>query len=137
MYLQGFVTDQCNVAQTSTAPIIPPVGATQCPNTTYTLNAVGGIAGLGSTIEWYTGPNDTGTSLGSGASINVMPTAATATTYYARREGFCNNSVDATVTMNVKDYIYALNGATTTSYCTDDAGWHHFFNGSEIYLVQQ
>lgn len=113
----------------STAPTIAPLG-TVCPNTNTILSAVGGIAGTGSSIRWYTGANGTGTFLGTGNSITVAPDVTT--TYYARREGTCNTTIDASVTLNVKAYIYALNGTSTNTYCTDNAGWHHFFVGDNI-----
>ncbi|MES2798869.1 MAG: T9SS type A sorting domain-containing protein [Bacteroidota bacterium] len=124
-----------NVNTISTAPTITPVAGTVCPNTNVTLTAAGGTAGTGSTINWYTGANGSGTFLGSGASIVVVPNASA--TYYARREGACNNSTDATVTVNVKTFYYAANGTSGNSYCTDNAGWHHFYNGSEILFSVQ
>lgn len=121
-----------NVSVASTAPTIAPVTGSICPNSTTTLVAAGGVAGAGSAIQWYTGPNGTGTWMGSGASVAVSPT--TTTTYYARREGGCNTTVDDQVTVILKNYIYALNAATTNTYCTDNMGWHHFYNGNEIIL---
>jgi len=130
-------TDSASINTTigtaSTAPTITPMPGTYCPNTTMTLNATGGTAGTGSSIEWYSGATGTGTWLGTGNSINIAPTT-NGTTYYIRREGTCNITGDAQVTINLKDYIYALNGASTNTYCTDNAGWHHFFNGNEILL---
>ena len=116
----------------STPPILAPITGSICPNTTMTLTAAGGTAGTGSSIQWYSGPNGTGTWLGSGGTLAVSPT--TVTTYYARREGGCNITGDDQVTVNLKDYIYALNAATTNTYCTDNMGWHHFYNGNEIIL---
>jgi hypothetical protein len=119
----------------STVPTITPIAGTICPNTNTTLTAGGGTAGSGSTINWYTGPNGTGTFLGSGSSIVVAPTANT--TYYARREGTCNTTSDASVTMTVKNFVYALNGTTSNTYCTDNAGWHHFYSGDDIIFSVQ
>jgi len=47
-----------------------------------------------------------------------------------------NGCVDRdTVEVAGKVFIYGLNGATSNTYCTDAAGWHHFFNaGNEILL---
>jgi hypothetical protein len=53
-------------------------------------------------------------------------------TYYGRREGTCGNTVDSSITVNVKHYIYAANGTSSNNYCTDNAGWHHFFVADEI-----
>jgi hypothetical protein len=58
-------------------------------------------------------------------------------TVYARREGTCNNTIDASTIVNTKTYIYATNGMTSNTYCTDNAGWHHFYIGDNIiYSVQ-
>jgi len=126
-------TIDVNVGTASTAPTMTPMPGTHCPNTTLTLNAGGGTAGVGSSIEWYTGANGTGTWLGSGASLNITPTT-TGQTYYIRREGGCNITADDMVTINLKDYVYGLNGTVSGTYCTDNAGWHHFFNNDEILL---
>jgi large repetitive protein len=119
----------------STPPIINPISGIYCPNETVTLSASGGIAGTGSTINWYTGPNGTGTLLGTGANINI--TTSVTSTYYVRREGTCGPTVDSSLTVNVKWYIYAANGTSTNTYCTDNNGWHHFFVGDEIILSVQ
>lgn len=120
---------------TSTAPAIASVLGTVCPNTNVTLTASGGIAGLGSNIYWYSGPNGTGSLLGTGSSIVVAPSVST--TYYARREGTCNVSADASVTVNVKTFIYASNGTSTNTYCTDNSGWKHFYVGDQIIFSAQ
>jgi hypothetical protein len=108
---------------------------TICPNTNTSLTASGGVAGSGSTINWYTGPNGTGTLVGTGTIVTVAPT--TNTTYYVRREGTCNNTADASVTINLKNYVYAATGTTSNTYCTDNAGWNHFFSGDEIIFSLQ
>lgn len=120
---------------TSTAPAIASVLGTVCPNTNITLTASGGTTGLGSTIYWYSGPNGTGSLLGTGSSIIVAPIVTT--TYYARREGTCNVSSDAAVTVNVKSFIYATNGTTTNTFCTDNSGWKHFYVGDQIIFSAQ
>jgi len=114
----------------STPPIINPIASAYCPNVTVNLTAGGGTAGTGSSINWYSGPNGTGSFLGTGGSINI--TTSVTSTYYVRREGTCGNTVDSSVTVNVKHYIYAADGTSTNTYCTDNAGWHHFFVGDEI-----
>lgn len=118
------------VQTNSTSPTIATVSGKQCPNATLTLNASGGIAGTGSSIHWYSGANGTGTHLGSGSSINVSPSSTT--TYYARRQGVCNTTADDSELVELKDYAYTPLGATSSSnYCTDNAGWHHFFNSND------
>jgi hypothetical protein len=116
----------------STTPIMDPVSPSYCPNTTITLTAAGGTAGSGSNIYWYTGPNGTGTFVGTGTSINVTPTANT--TYYIRREGTCNTTTDDSDVVVLKNYIYATNGTSSSSYCTDNSGWNHFYVGNNIIL---
>ncbi len=120
----------------STDPTIIAMPGTYCPNTTLTLAASGGTNGTGASIEWYDGPNGTGTWLGSGSSVNINPTS-NGQTFYARREGSCNITGDDAVNILLKDYVYALNAATTNTYCTDNSGWHHFFDGDQIYLSIQ
>jgi hypothetical protein len=113
----------------STAPAIATVTGKQCPNTSLILTASGGTAGTGSSVNWYTGPNGTGTNLGSGNSISVAP--STATTYYARRQGTCNTTTDDTELVDVKNYDYTPVGVTASvGYCTDNAGWNHFYDAS-------
>ncbi len=127
----GLGTNATVVVNTnSTAPTIAAVTGKQCPNATITLTASGGTAGTGSNINWYTGPNGTGTSLGSGNSINVAANAST--TYYARRQGTCNTTADDTELVEVKDYVYTPTGTTVSvGYCTDNAGWNHFYDAND------
>ncbi len=114
----------------STAPTIAAVG-TVCPNTNVTISAAGGTLGTGGVLNWYTAANGGGTLLGTGGSIIIAPSGAT--TVYARRAGTCN-AVETSATINTKNYIYAANGATSNTYCTDNDGWHHFYIGDEIIL---
>jgi hypothetical protein len=127
------VTVTVNTESTPVTTLSNP--GTICPNTNTSITASGGVAGSGSTINWYTGPNGTGTLVGTGTIVTVAPT--TNTTYYARREGTCNTTADASVTVNVKNFVYALNGTTSNTYCTDNAGWNHFFVGDDIIFSVQ
>src|SRR5574343_362392 len=49
----------------------------------------------------------------------------------------CNTTSDASTVVNVKTYIYAANGTSTSNYCTDNAGWNHFYVGDDIILSVQ
>lgn len=120
-----------NSNSTALTSISAPSG-TVCPNTNVTLTASGGTAGTGSQINWYSGPNGTGSLLGTGSSVVVAPSSAM--TVYARREGTCNTSSDQSASINLKNFIYAPNGTNASAYCTDNAGWHHFYNGDDIIL---
>ncbi|MCH2043442.1 MAG: T9SS type A sorting domain-containing protein [Saprospiraceae bacterium] len=126
-----------NVQTLSTTPTATPVIGHQCPNTNLNLSATGGTAGTGSSIYWYTGPNGSGTAMGTGGNLAINTGTTGSQTYYIRREGTCNTTADATVTVDVKDYVYGLNGASSVTYCTDNSGWHHFYSGNEILLSIQ
>jgi hypothetical protein len=139
------ITDGNSCTTTSTATITALTNSTAptlsaptitCPNTTVNITAAGGTAGSGSTINWFSGPNGTGTLLGTGSTVPVTVTTAS-TTVYARRQGTCNTTSDATATINSRSYIYAANGTSTSTYCTDNAGWHHFYVGNDIILSIQ
>ena len=113
----------------STAPTLSGAGII-CPNTTVNLVASGGTAGAGSQVAWYTGPNGTGSFLGFGNSFSFVPTASSIV--YARREGTCNTTADASTSITIRDYVYAANNISSTNYCTDNSGWNHFYNGNDI-----
>jgi hypothetical protein len=126
----GTASQSITANTASTTPTIAPIGGSYCPNVDVVLTAAGGTAGTGSVMNWYTGPNGTGTLLGTGSSIIV--TTTTTMTIYARREGICNTTGDASMLINVKNFVYAPTGASTSSYCTDNTGWHHFYTGNDI-----
>lgn len=64
------------------------------------------------------------TNLGAGANIFEWTIAGT---------NGCTSSSQVTITG--RNFVYGLNGETSNNYCTDAAGWHHFFNaGNEILL---
>jgi hypothetical protein len=119
------------VNSSSTAPSLS-APTMVCPNTTVNISANGGNNGTGAQIAWYTGPNGTGTLLGYGNSYSIVPNANTV--IYARREGACNVTADAQASINLRDYAYAPNNTNSTNYCTDNSGWHHFYNGNNIIL---
>jgi hypothetical protein len=123
-------TATINSLTASTSPVIVDILGSICPNTDAILTAGSGTTGTGATIRWYSAANGGGSLLGTGASITLTP--ASTTTVYARREGTCNITADDASVINVKTYIYAANGTSTNTYCTDNAGWKHFFVGDEI-----
>ena len=124
---------QIIVNEASTAPALSGTSPV-CPATSVTINAGGGTASPGSTINWYTGPNGTGSFLGSGSSYTVTPSATS--TYYARREGGCNTTTDGTYTITVNgptgiaptngDMVWR--GAATTDWATLGNWWQ--YNGT-------
>lgn len=124
-----------NVSSASTTPTISPIAAYHCPNTNVSLSASGGTSGTNSNVYWYSGPNGTGSLLHTGANFTVAPSSTT--TYYCRREGDCNTTADAQITVNVRQPIYAANGTSSSTYCTDNSGWHHFYVGADIILSIQ
>jgi hypothetical protein len=114
----------------STAPTVSAVAGRLCPNTNSTVSAGGGTAGTGAVINWYSGPNGTGTLLGTGASIS-LPFAAS-TTVYVRREGACNNTADVSTTIDIRAFMtISANSATTSNYCVDDFGWGHWYDSND------
>jgi|GEM_PF-1056483 len=70
-----------------------------CSGSSSTLSVNGGSLGTDATWKWYSASCG-GTLVGTGASIQVSPTATT--TYYVRAEGTCNTTacVSFTVTVN-------------------------------------
>jgi hypothetical protein len=127
-----------NVSQVNTAPTLS--GMTPvCVATPVTINAAGGIASAGSDIYWYSGPNGTGTLLGTGSSYVVSPTLST--TYYARREGGCNTSADGLINIAVNQPITATlpangdviwRGATSVDWETPSNWYYYDGNGYSI-----
>ncbi|MCB2196834.1 MAG: gliding motility-associated C-terminal domain-containing protein, partial [Bacteroidetes bacterium] len=91
-----------------------------CPGDAANLSVQGGSLGDGATWEWYSGSCG-GTSVGSGASINVSP--AVTTTYYVRAEGDCNTTACAIITITVKTESTDPTGITTDNdnFCPGDA----------------
>ncbi len=135
-YISSCNTTACasvsvNLNSASTQPTLSGAGLI-CPNTTVNLVASGGTAGTGSQVAWYTGPNGTGSFLGFGNSFSFLPTSSSIV--YARREGTCNTTVDASTSITLRDYVYAANNISSTNYCTDNTGWNHFYNGNDIIL---
>jgi hypothetical protein len=75
-----------------------------CGPTAITLSVTGGSLGSGASWRWYSGSCG-GTLVGTGATLNITPTATT--TYYVRAAGTCNTTtcVSVTVTVNVQPTI--------------------------------
>jgi hypothetical protein len=119
-----------NVNSNSTAPTLNTIAGVICPNTNVNMVASGGTAGTGAQVAWYTGPNGTGTFLGYGNSFTWAP--ASTQTIYARREGTCNTTTDAQSTVSVRSYVYAANATSSSTYCTDNNGWKHFYAGNDL-----
>jgi len=82
-----------------------------CPGTSTTLTLSGGSLGTGATWRWYAGSCG-GTSIGSGTSITVSPTANT--TYYVRAEGTCNITTCVSYTVNLETLSTAATSASAS-----------------------
>jgi hypothetical protein len=94
----------------------PPTICTSGGSSTLSIN--GGSLGTGAVWNWYTGPNGTGTLVGTGSSITETPSSNT--TYYVRAEGSCNNTSDASYVLqvaNVTGLIAPVPNITNTSVC--------------------
>ena len=83
------------VKSVSTTPTASAAASPICIGSSSTLNVTGGTLGTGASWVWYAGGCASGSSIGSGASINVSPSQTT--TYYVRAEGDCGNTSCATV----------------------------------------
>ncbi|MCP4521408.1 MAG: T9SS type A sorting domain-containing protein [Cytophagales bacterium] len=137
-YYRRRITDQCSrvaysntaeieIQTLSTTPVPSVIVGTKCPNSNTTLTASGGTQGTGADLYWYT--DDQGDDLAGTGSPTVTPLETT--TYYVRREGTCNTTDFAQVTLNVNAPVYSSTGQdVSTGYCTDNDGWHHFLNAS-------
>jgi hypothetical protein len=107
--IQTVNTQGCNVTKKLVLSIYPPsVPATSInasssivpSGTAVALTVVGGSLGNGASWKWYAGGCGIGTPIGSGASIIVIPNAAT--TYFVRAEGSCGNSACTSKTIGIE-----------------------------------
>ena len=105
-----------SVSAESSAPTGISGTTTICSGSSTTLTLSGGAAGAGAVAEWYTGSCG-GTSVGTGNSISVSPTANT--TYYVRYEGTCNTTACASQLVTVNTNSTAPTSITgTTTICS-------------------
>jgi len=81
------------------------------------ISVTGGSLGTGASWKWYVGGCANGSSIGTGATINVNPTQTT--TYYVRAEGDCGNTNCASVQIVVNP---ATDGGTLAADKTICAG---------------
>jgi len=100
-------------------------GNNVCSGSQVTLTVSGGSLGTGASWVWYSGPNHTG-AFGKGMSM-VTQSPTSTTTYYVRAEGPCNNTADASVTVNVHStpavsVSIAGGSSSTLKKATCDAG---------------
>lgn len=81
------------------------------------LTVSGGSLGVGASWVWYENGCGAGTSIGTGATINVTPTATTS--YYVRAEGTCNTTICANITVTVEQASTDPTGiaASTSNVC--------------------
>ena len=98
-----------STAPTGASAVTSPI----CIGGSTNISVVGGSLGTGALWKWYAGGCASGTSIGTGATINVSP--ATTTTYYVRAEGDCNNTACASVqvVVNAATVAGTLSGGKT------------------------
>ncbi|MDB4285762.1 gliding motility-associated C-terminal domain-containing protein [bacterium] len=96
------------------------VTATQnniCPNTPVQLSHSG--FGVGCTVTWYTGPNGTGSNLGTANPILLLPLATA--TYYAKPLGLCICGGEEQITIIVnKTFSTAGSAVSDTNFVCPD-----------------
>jgi hypothetical protein len=136
------VSKSIKVNRASTAPTnISATADSVCIGTSVTYTVQGGTLGSNAAWRWYSGTCG-GTSLGSGVSITVTPTANT--TYFVRAEGTCNTTACVSKAVKVNTFSTAPTGITATadSVCAgtsvtftasggslgSNAGWKWFRN---------
>jgi hypothetical protein len=100
------------------ASSIAPTGASAvqssiCTGGSTNISVTGGSLGTNASWKWYVGGCGNGTSIGTGATINVNPTQTT--TYYVRAEGDCGTTSCASVTVTVKTFSTNPTGASAVS----------------------
>lgn len=83
-----------------------------CTGATTTLTA-DGVAGVGTTVTWWTGTNGTGTNLGTGLTLSG---AGLGTTYYARVTSDCDDPVETSFTLTEGGPVH--NVTQNTYFCT-------------------
>ncbi len=83
--------------------------STICVGESSTLTLSGGKLGAGATWKWYQA-NCGGTSIATGSSFTVSPSAPGTYNYYARAEGPCNNTICRMFTLTVRDTSYPVVG---------------------------
>lgn len=121
-------------------------GGTICNGQSATVTASGGFGGTSSELHWYTGPNGTGTHVGTGASLVVSPTATT--TYYPRWQaasncgGCCISDDGPAVTVTVNNCQPTVTSITPnygpntgTTSVTNLAG-ANFVSGASVKLAR-
>lgn len=100
------------VRDTSVPAVAIAGNAMLCRGQSTTLSAVGGSLGAGASWRWYSGSCG-GTSVGTGSSVTLSPTATT--TYFLRAEGTCNNTICQSITVTVRDTSVPASSITGTS----------------------
>lgn len=118
------------VSAPSTAPTgISGAGVSICHGNSVTLTQTGGALASGASYEWFSGSCG-GTSVGTGNSITIAPTATTS--YYVRASaaGGCAAtacSPAGTITLPTAGSALASNGESATCNVSG-TGWIHFYS---------
>ena len=105
---------------------------TICLRQSTTLSFSGGSLGAAATWKWYSGSCG-GTSIATGTSCNVSPTAAGTYSYFVRAEGTCNNTICRSINITVRDSSKPATAvlASTDSVCKNAKGKLYASGGSK------
>jgi hypothetical protein len=114
-------TTCAQVTVTVKTPSSAPTGATAasptiCIGSGTNISVVGGSLGTGASWKWYAGGCGGGSSIGTGSTISVSPSATT--TYYVRAEGDCGNTTCASVQVTVNPATVGGSVALDQTICS-------------------
>ncbi|MFM7765306.1 MAG: hypothetical protein ACKO6I_06555, partial [Sphingomonadales bacterium] len=125
------ITHTVTISDTSVpASGITGSASTICRGQSSTLNLSGGSLGAGGSWKWYLGSCG-GTSIATGTSLVVSPTAAGTYTYFARAEGTCNNTICRSFTLTVRDTSVPVTSISgNTSICIGQSSTFTLSGGS-------
>jgi len=106
------------VRDTSIPALFISGNTTICRGQSNTFTLIGGTLGSSASWKWYSGGCGTGSSIATGTTLSVTPSAAGTYTYYVRAEGTCGNSACINVSLTVRDTsVPASSISGTTTIC--------------------
>ncbi len=93
------------------------VANTTCPGTTVNLTVHGGLLGSGASWKWYKYGCGSGTPIGSGNTIAVVPATTGLHSYYVRAEGICDTTACAAILIEAVSSVIPFTITGIDSLC--------------------